>query len=202
MQHIFLIQADVVSPRWQQAFPLANVVEHTSDLPLNLSGVMLWILLENAQLLKNITTWTAAGACVVVLTKIENPSHAKQVMELGASGYLHYLATEQVLVQVSQVVQLGGIWLGVDLLRLLVFATADVLSKKQTLFILDVLTVREKSVAQAVTAGKNNKEIARDLNITERTVKAHLSTIFEKLKVRDRLQLVLAMSGGLSGKSL
>ncbi len=195
MQHIFLTQENVVSPRWQHTFSLAKIMEHSSDLPHNLSGIILWALLEHAQLLKNITTWNEAGARVVVLTKIENPIHAKQVMELGASGYLHYLAAEQVLAQVSQVVQLGGLWLGADLMRQLVFATANTLPKPRTSHQLDVLTLREKSVAQAVAAGKTNKEIARDLDITERTVKAHLSAVFEKLKVRDRLQLVLVMSG-------
>ena len=41
----------------------------------------------------------------------------------------------------------------------------------------------------------NNKEIARDLNITERTVKAHLSACFEKLNISDRVQLALKVNG-------
>jgi len=57
------------------------------------------------------------------------------------------------------------------------------------------LTVREIEVARAVARGDSNKEIARHLGITERTVKAHLSTLFEKLGVRDRLQLALAVNG-------
>jgi DNA-binding NarL/FixJ family response regulator len=61
---------------------------------------------------------------------------------------------------------------------------------------LSLLTSREKAVAELVAAGKSNKEVARDLDITERTVKAHLSAAFEKLQVRDRLQLVLLFSSG------
>jgi len=45
-----------------------------------------------------------------------------------------------------------------------------------------------------VAEGKSNKEVARALKISERTVKAHLSAIFEKLGVRDRVQLVLQLS--------
>jgi DNA-binding NarL/FixJ family response regulator len=195
MQHIFFTQANVVSPRWQQAFPLARIIENTDDLPLSLNEVMLWVLLDNAQLRKNIAVWIAAGARVVGLTKVESSIQAKQTMESGASGYLHYLAVEQVLLQASQVVQLGGLWLGADLMRQLVFATANTLNTTQTTTLLHLLTLREKSVAEAVAAGKTNKEVARDLDITERTVKAHLSAVFEKLEVRDRLQLVLVMSG-------
>ncbi|MBV5337679.1 MAG: response regulator transcription factor [Deltaproteobacteria bacterium] len=53
------------------------------------------------------------------------------------------------------------------------------------------LTEREREVAVLVAHGECNKEIARELNIAERTVKAHLSTVFEKLDVRDRLQLAI-----------
>ncbi|MES2823983.1 MAG: response regulator transcription factor [Pseudomonadota bacterium] len=195
MQHIFLTQAKVVSPRWRQAFPLAKIIENADDLPLSFNGVMLWVLLDHAQLRNNIALWIAAGARVVGLTKIESSDQAKLTMESGASGYLHYLAAEPVLLQVSQVVQLGGLWLGADLLRQLVFATANTFNTTQTATLLHPLTLREKSVAEAVAAGKTNKEVARDLEITERTVKAHLSAVFEKLDVRDRLHLVLVMSG-------
>ncbi|UUA74872.1 helix-turn-helix transcriptional regulator [Cellvibrio sp. QJXJ] len=59
---------------------------------------------------------------------------------------------------------------------------------------LNLLTGRERAVAELVAAGKTNKEVARELDITERTVKAHLGASFEKLGVRDRLQLALAFS--------
>ena len=49
-------------------------------------------------------------------------------------------------------------------------------------------------VAEQVAHGASNREIAEALEITERTVKAHLSAIFEKLGVRDRVQLALAMN--------
>lgn len=195
MQHIFLTQAEMTSPRWQQAFPSARMVENAADLPVNLAETLLWVLIADTQIPQNLSTWLTAGARIVVLTKNENPMQAKQVVEQGAHGYLHYLAATPVLQQVSQIVQLGGLWLGTDLMRQLVFATAATLNVAQPTTLLDVLTLREKSVAEAVAQGKTNKEVARELAITERTVKAHLSAVFEKLNVRDRLQLVLVLSG-------
>lgn len=53
------------------------------------------------------------------------------------------------------------------------------------------LTPREREIVNLVAKGGSNKIIARELNITDRTVKAHLSIIFQKLKVSDRLQLAL-----------
>lgn len=58
-----------------------------------------------------------------------------------------------------------------------------------------MLSGREITVAQLVGQGASNKEVARQLDIAERTVKAHLTAIFEKLQVRDRLQLSLRING-------
>jgi two-component system, NarL family, nitrate/nitrite response regulator NarL len=57
------------------------------------------------------------------------------------------------------------------------------------------LTPRERQIATLVSSGANNKVIARQLSITDRTVKAHLSAIFQKLGMSDRLQLALFING-------
>lgn len=56
---------------------------------------------------------------------------------------------------------------------------------------LSKLTPREREVVSLIANGDSNKNIARELNISDRTVKTHLSIIFHKLKVNDRLQLAL-----------
>lgn len=58
----------------------------------------------------------------------------------------------------------------------------------------DCLTPRELQVARMVHLGGNNKTIARELSISERTVKAHLSAIFRKLNIQNRLHLALFLS--------
>ncbi len=60
---------------------------------------------------------------------------------------------------------------------------------------LSTLTGREVEVARAVARGSSNKEIARQLGITERTVKAHIGSVFQKLNARDRLHLALIVNG-------
>jgi DNA-binding NarL/FixJ family response regulator len=59
---------------------------------------------------------------------------------------------------------------------------------------LKLLTKREKQVALEAAKGLSNKEIARILKITERTVKAHLSSSFERLGAKDRLHLALMLN--------
>ncbi len=195
MQSLFVSPSHIESPRWQQAFPSAHVLSNERELPEDLRGSLIWVVLSDVFTLAHISKWAAAGARVIGLTQAEDPRQAKQVLEAGASGYLHYLAAAPVLQQVSQVVEMGGLWLGVDLMRQLVFATANILQSEPEKVHLDLLSAREQDVAKAVAAGKSNKEVARELDITERTVKAHLSAVFEKLNVRDRLHLVLVLSG-------
>lgn len=55
----------------------------------------------------------------------------------------------------------------------------------------DTLTRREKSIISCLLQGWRNREIARHLSITEQTVKNHLRTVFDKVGVSDRLELVL-----------
>ena len=60
------------------------------------------------------------------------------------------------------------------------------------------LTKRERQIVARVARGRTNREIAQELNIGEQTVKNHLSGIFEKLGVRNRLELaLLAVQRGL-----
>jgi len=56
------------------------------------------------------------------------------------------------------------------------------------------LTQREVEVATLLKQGLSNKLIARELNITERTVKAHIAAIFQKKGVKDRLHLALLLA--------
>ena len=57
--------------------------------------------------------------------------------------------------------------------------------------LLENLTKREYEIALLVGRGESNKQIARQLDITERTVKAHLTEIFRKLAISDRIKLAL-----------
>ena len=59
---------------------------------------------------------------------------------------------------------------------------------------LAVLTPQERKIADLVGRGESNKVIARELNISDRTVKAHLSAIFSKLDLNDRLHLALLVN--------
>lgn len=199
MPQLFVAPATVQSPHWLHAFPDARLVHEIGN---SNSSDLVWLLLTGAESIARIKYLADAGINVVAMTAIEQTSEARQVLAAGARGYVHYLAVPSVLEQIAQSVTLGGVWLGADLMRQLIlgaqrFSTAvdsASASASATKAKLSLLTGRERVVAELVAAGKTNKEVARALDITERTVKAHLGSSFEKLGVRDRLQLALALS--------
>jgi DNA-binding NarL/FixJ family response regulator len=129
---------------------------------------------------------------VVVVSLTPSVSDSVRFFEAGASGYCHALATSVMLHQVVESVLAGGVWIGVELMQQMVHRLVQIETKplaSQTHF--ERLTAKEKQVAELVVQGFSNKEVANALIITERTVKAHLASTFEKLQVRDRIQLTL-----------
>ena len=116
-------------------------------------------------------------------------------LNCGAMGYCHLLAVPEQLTEIATVVEHGGLWVGPDLMqRVLRLAVRVTPAQPEVEYSLNELTSRELMVAREVGRGASNREIAESLDITERTVKAHLSAIFEKLDVRDRVQLALAVN--------
>lgn len=199
MEHIFVAPTNIFSPRWQQAFSEARIVAQSdARAPLS-TATLVWLLLDGEDWHQVLADFLLQGIKVIAMTRDESPEQARRAIATGASGYVHYLAVPSLLQQVAQVVREGGMWLGADLMRQLMALTVQVLPAaaltKTVNPKLALLTPRELAVAEAVAAGKTNKEAARSLEITERTVKAHLGAVFEKLGVRDRLQLVLTVAG-------
>jgi DNA-binding NarL/FixJ family response regulator len=99
--------------------------------------------------------------------------------------------------QVATVVENGGVWIGQSLMQRFLAASARLLPERaaEKDAWRGSLTPREQEVATELAKGASNKEIARQLDITERTVKAHVGATLEKLGARDRLQLSLIING-------
>lgn len=86
----------------------------------------------------------------------------------------------------------GQVWVYPEFMRAMIKHTCMPPSKEpSTSDAFDLLTAKENEVAHYVAQGKSNKEIAIQLTVTERTVKAHLSAVYKKLALSDRLSLAL-----------
>jgi len=207
--HHFLLEAGMPLPaRWCEAFPGGTVLgfDDLARLPAQATGSatadrVLWLPAGHAQWVERLGSLLAARPeeRVVVLSSQPQDGEALRAVAAGARGYAHLYAVPALLQEVALVVRHGGLWMGPGLMQRLIAGTGEALTRRAP----DAgdahagwgsLSAREAEVAFAVSAGHSNKEIAALLGITERTVKAHLGAAFEKLGVRDRLQLVLRLS--------
>ena len=136
-------------------------------------------------------------APLIVMADVPSEPGAVDALASGASGYCNGHAAAPVLRQIAHVVENGGIWVGQGLMQRLLTATARRLAtdSRPADGWREALTTREQEAALLLASGASNKEIAGELGITERTVKAHVSAMLEKLGVRDRLQLSLIING-------
>ncbi len=126
-----------------------------------------------------------------VLLFSNKPSTAEglALFEFGIKGYLNTFATVERIEQALITISAGSIWLGPEILQSMIQSVTSIQKPNDNWK--EKVTDREQQVALFVLESKSNKEIAEQLNITERTVKAHMHNMFEKFEVSDRLSLVL-----------
>jgi DNA-binding NarL/FixJ family response regulator len=121
---------------------------------------------------------------VLVLTSFSDRDTILAALDAGAEGYLlKHSATEAILGGIRQLVDGGS--------PLDPIAARELLTSRRGPPEDIKLTAREQEVLHMLGAGLSNRAIARRLGITERTVKAHLTSIFQRLGVVDRTQAAL-----------
>jgi DNA-binding NarL/FixJ family response regulator len=121
---------------------------------------------------------------VLVLTSFQEPERVLEVLQAGADGYLLKDTQAERILDGVRSVAAGGAPLDPTVARCLL---GDLRQQAST----DGLTDREREVLELVRQGLPNKSIARRLQITERTVKAHVTNILQRLGVSDRTQAAL-----------
>ncbi|MBP8924743.1 MAG: response regulator transcription factor [Pseudomonadales bacterium] len=202
MTDILLISPDAeVLQRWTQAFPAARCfrdIEAAGSSVSQAASVWLHLPCDANEALRLVGELSSrlGSARLVALSDTPSDEQALGLMQHGAVGYCHSHAGPPMLQQVATVISNQGLWVGPNLLSRMIRASlAAEVKAPVNADQLKELSAREHQVARSVARGANNKEIAREMDITERTVKAHLSAIFLKLRVRDRLHLALWMRG-------
>ncbi|KON81181.1 response regulator transcription factor [Azoarcus sp. PA01] len=196
-RNLFACSAAVApSERWLEAFPGGMCTEAEAVLATGLPSDVIWVATAHADWPTLVARFhrTLPQSPLVVVTMVPEADEAIIALEHGARGYCHALAVPGLLREVELVARHGGLWVGAELMARVVEAAARVLAAPGRGPLPASLSARESEVARETAAGLSNKEIALKLGITERTVKAHLGAIFDKLGVRDRLQLVLRLS--------
>ncbi|GAB3478022.1 response regulator transcription factor [Marinomonas epiphytica] len=116
---------------------------------------------------------------------------ALTLLASGVNGQCSpYIGREQ-LALVLSVIDSGEIWGGKEFIQQLIQQTSNVYESASDYAEIDGLSEKENDVANHISSGLTNKQIASEMGITERTVKAHVSAIFKKTNTKDRLSLAL-----------
>ncbi len=135
------------------------------------------------------------GVPVLVLSGSEDPALVRELLELGVQGFIPKAYSPEVMLSAVRLVLSGGVYVPQMLLGGAGAATTSspgeqVASLEERLR--KLLTERQIDVMRLLALGKPNKVIARDLGISEGTVKIHLAAIFRALNVRNRVEAVIA----------
>jgi len=136
---------------------------------------------------------------LIVVSGVDTGLHVQAILRTGAAGYIPKSALPQVMLQAIRLVLAGGQYVPPELMRLLdvdaapergTATPAAVLSSAADAGRLKLLSPRQKEVFALLAQGLSNKLIARQLDISEGTVKSHVATIFDVLDVHNRVSAV------------
>jgi Response regulator containing a CheY-like receiver domain and an HTH DNA-binding domain len=136
---------------------------------------------------------------VMMLTTFDADEYVHDALTAGASGFLLKDATPADLIAAVRVIAHGDALLSPSVTRRLLerFAAQRPPVNRHALRLAD-LTEREREILVLIGQGLSNSEIAAELFIAEQTVKSHVSRVFTKLDLRDRVQaVILAFDAGL-----
>jgi DNA-binding NarL/FixJ family response regulator len=132
------------------------------------------------------------AAKVLIITSFTEPAAVLPAMRAGAAGYVYKDVDPPALAAAIRAVHAGHVLLHPDVARLL----AEGREHRAEVH----LTTREREVLAALARGRANREIARHLGVSEKTVKTHVSAVLGKLGVQDRTQAALyAVRHGIVG---
>ena len=195
--HIFRIAAgEVSSDRWLEAFPDAVIERPPFALDDGSRAHVCWIS-SGVENWRDAVRIQARHSRVIVHSRRPTDEEAIEALDAGAHGYCHSLSNTAILRAIDTTVTAGSLWVGPGVIARMIRTLRRTLRQETNPPPPEgfgALTPREREVALAVTTGASNKEMAQQLGMTERTVKMHLGSIFQKLGVRDRVHLVLQLT--------
>ncbi|MEV6932026.1 response regulator transcription factor [Dactylosporangium sp. NPDC051485] len=135
---------------------------------------------------------------ILILTTFDLDRYVYAALSAGASGFLLKDVTADRLVAAVRMVRAGDALLAPSVTRRLVERFAERQDTATLHRDLSTLTPREMDILRLIARGLSNQELARQLQISETTVKTHVTRVFTKLGIRDRAQaIIVAYETGL-----
>ena len=129
---------------------------------------------------------------ILILDRNPTLNTAKSILNLGAKGYGNALMREHFLISAVETLKEELVWLHPEFTTMLINEIPKSPEKKVEILLED-LSQREKEVALLLKDGDRYNDIAIELNIKPRTVKAHAQNIYSKLNLKDKIGLALLL---------
>ena len=134
---------------------------------------------------------TSPKSRVLVLTGVQNPDAHRRAIRRGAMGIvLKEHAAEQLLKAIEKVAE-GEVWIERSMMGSMIQELSKPAIVDPEISKIESLTEREREVIALIGEGLKNKQVGERLFISETTVTHHLSSVFSKLDVSDRLELII-----------
>ncbi len=131
---------------------------------------------------------------VVVISSLDESTLIRQAIEQGAAGFIPKSSSQTVLINALRLILDGGTYVPRHVFSSERMSSTTLDSYIQSMHPAKELTARQQQVVKGVISGKSNKVIACDLDISEGTVKSHLSVAYRYLGISSRTQLVIKMA--------
>lgn len=128
---------------------------------------------------------------VIILTIHDDKEYLLETMKMGADGYVLKDSDANSLIKAIKDVKQGKTYIQPSIATMLKEEISSKDEADKSLRKIKSLTNREYEVLSLIAEGLNNKDIAKKLYISEKTVKNHVSSIFKKLEVNDRIQAAI-----------
>ncbi|WP_425448479.1 response regulator transcription factor [Dethiothermospora halolimnae] len=139
---------------------------------------------------------------VLVLTTFNDDEYIYDALKYGASGYLLKDASPNEILNAIRTVYDGGSLIQPNIATKVINKFSQMANETISNSVddrINILTKREKDICRLLGEGKNNKEIAKELYLSNGTIKNHITNILNKLDLRDRTQLaIFSVKNGLS----
>ncbi|HTN62088.1 MAG TPA: response regulator transcription factor [Devosia sp.] len=129
---------------------------------------------------------------IIVFSSRSNIDYVMRVLDAGATGYLTHASTAAELLDCVQAV-LGGETFIAPLIATKLIASLRTAALRTVATKKLRLTLREEQIVALLRRGKTNREMAGDLDLSEKTVKHYMTILMHKLQARNRLEVVLAL---------
>lgn len=135
--------------------------------------------------IKNSKTKIVNTVKVIMLTVHKDSEHIMRAVDMGCDGYVLKEASSEILKEAIENVSCGKKYIQSDIIPLL---NSNLTNRDNHEELLASLTKREKQILKLLGQGKNNKDISKILNISDKTVKNHVTHVLKKINVEDRTQ--------------